>query len=195
MAMLGTTSCADGQGPRPIAGGSPDATVAPTNSTAVPASTVPAMPNESAAEALRQARRYQLPDPVGSLQRTGGLAPHMLAPGNHVADSLGIEVTLATDEWWRLEREEPGSFSLTRPDAIVGAAVPAVVFLRPVGLAPASRVGDAELYPGEYTVSPDDLGAWLDDVDQLAVLGSGTVSVGGRDSTWFDVDVVDGARV
>ncbi len=156
-------------------------------------STAPSMPNERSARALQQARRYQFPDPIGALQREHGLAPTMLPPGRHTTDSLGIEVTLDLDRWWRLEWEEPGSFALTRPDAALGGGAPRIVFLRPVGLAPITRVGDADLFSGEHTSPPDDLGAWIDEVDQLMVQDTGALSVGGRDALWYDAAVVDGS--
>lgn len=190
---LGVTgACTGDRDARGRAGGPDDGVVRAEPLPTIPA-IVPAMPSEPSAELLRQERRYQFPDPFGSLQLEHGVAPVMLPPGEHVADSLGIEVTLRLDRWWRLEAEEPGSFWITRPDAPVGGLLPAVVFLRPRALAPINRVGDVDLFRGEHTLPPDDLGGWLDQVDQIEVLDRGDASVGGRDGSWFDIDVVDDA--
>ena len=119
--------------------------------------------------------------------------PRNWDPASTSRTRLGIETTLRLDRWWRLEAEEVGSFWLTRPDAPVGGLLPVVVFLRPVGLAPVTRVAEADFTRGEHSVPPDDLGGWLDAVPQLEVLDRGSITVGDRVGEWFDVDVRDDA--
>lgn len=149
----------------------------------------PRIPNEGSAEVLRQRWLYLRAGPPGPLVVVNGPPPALLGPGLHTTDVLGIETTLALDDWWRLDGEDPGSFFLTRPDTPIDHLLPLVILTRPLGLVDPGRVHDENLLPGGGMVPPDDLGAWLDDVDQIEVLRTGPASAGDRTGTWFDVDV------
>ncbi len=162
--------------------------------TAPPTSTAPTIPHALSPEVYRQERLYIRPDPLGPIAAAHGTPPTLLPPGDHTTDVLGIEATVRLDDWWRLDDEAPGSFTLNRPDAPLDpAATPAIVFERPVGLVAPGRVADDNLLPGEYPFAPDGLvswlGLWLDEVPQIEVLATGEAVAGDRTGWWYEIEV------
>lgn len=151
--------------------------------------TIPTIPTPASVDVLRQRRLYMQPDPLGPLSEAYGVTPVLLPPGEHVTDVLGIELTLDLDRWWRLDNEYPGLVDVTRVDTPIESDNPAVLFARPIGLAEPDDVAAPNALPGDHPVSPEDLGAWLEDVPQIEVVAAGDAMAGDRRGRWYDVDV------
>ena len=179
--VLVAAACSGGG--EPIAGGG--------RTTTGPATTHvrPAIPAEPSAQLLREARLYANPAPIGVVQERVGIAPVILDPGRHTFDELGTEVALTLHDHWRLDAAEPGRVLLTRPDAELESLLPGLVFLRPLGFATPSRAATGTLHPGSSGWELWDLGAWIDAMPQITVLDRGTLPIGERQVSWWDVDV------
>jgi hypothetical protein len=201
-ALLAAGCSASGESSGPA--GASDDTVAVSGSgdsdgrvtlpTVPPPTTAPTISRALSPEVYRQERLYVRPDPLGPLAAANGTPPTLLAPGEHTTDVLGIAVTVRLDEWWRLDDEAPGGFVLNRPDAPLSPdALPAIMFQRPVGLAPPRSVADENLLPGQFTVAPEGdvswLGPWLDEVPQIEVLATGGAVAGDRTGRWYEIGV------
>ena len=120
-----------------------------------------------------------------SIQKQLGVAPLILDPGTYEFDALGTTLTLEFSKHWRLDREAPGSFWLTRPEAELEALLPAVTFHRPIGFADPALAGFDS--PTGWVMQ--DLGEWIEAVPQVVVVDSGDITVGDRAGRWWDIDV------
>lgn len=160
-----------------------------TSTVAPPTTTVPKVPAEPSAQLLRERRVFDDPAPLGAVQEELGVAPVILPPGRWTFGELGIEVTVDTDDFWRLDSAHPGKFVLTRPDAELDVLLPAVLFTRPVGFANPIRAATDSVFPGSSGFDVDDLGEWIDAMPQVAVLDQGRLTLDEREVRWWDVDV------
>ena len=162
-----------------------------TTPTTSPAGTQerPSVPAEPSAQVLRELRLYGDPAPLGAVQEQYGIAPVILDPGAYTFAELGIELTITLPDYWRLEAAEPGKIDLTRPEAELESLLPGLLFLRPVGFADPLRAPTGTLYPGSTGWEPWELNAWIEAMPQLIVLDQGTVTVDGRPTRWWDIDV------
>lgn len=150
----------------------------------------PRVPSEPSAQLLREVRVFGNPAPLGAVQEQLGVAPVVLDLGPMTFDELGISLTLDFPAYWRLDYAQPGTFSITRPDAGLGALLPAVTFHRPIGFAPPPLVASGRLGGGSAAWDPDfELAEWIAAVPQVVVVDQGVIDVDGRSTAWFDVDV------
>ena len=156
--------------------------VAPTTST-----TEPRLPSPASAAIVRQERRYYVPEPLGPLALANGVTPTLLPPGRHTTDVLGIEMALDLDRWWQLTFEAFGTVQMTRTDTPIGGQLPTILFERPVGLVEPRNVAAENLLQGEYPVPPEELGEWLEEVEQIEVLATGEATAGDRTGRWYEV--------
>lgn len=152
-----------------------------------PPTTEPRLPSPASAAIVRQERRYNVPEPIGPLAEIHGVVPALLPPGRHTTDVLGIEMTVELTDWVQLNVERIGTVQMTRTDTPIGLPLPTILFERPIGLAEPRRVADGNLLPGEYPVPPDELGAWLDEVEQIEVIETGEAVAGDRTGRWYEV--------
>jgi hypothetical protein len=145
----------------------------------------PTIPSEASAQVIRETRLFGDPAPLMSIQQQLGVAPLILDPGTYGFDALGTHLTLEFPKHWRLDREAPGTFWLTRPDAEFEALLPGVGFHRPTGFADPALAG----FDGPPTWIMQDLGEWIDAVPQIVVVDSGDIAIGDREGFWWDIDV------
>ena len=145
----------------------------------------PTIPSEASAQVIRETRLFGDPAPLMSIQQQLGVAPLILDPGTYEFDSLGTHLTLEFPKHWRLDREAPGTFWLTRPEAELEALLPAVTFHRPIGFADPPLAG----FDGPPSWVMQDVGEWIDALPQIVVVDSGDIAIGDREGFWWDIDV------
>lgn len=128
----------------------------------------------------------------GDLEDQYGTAPLVLGPGAYSSEQLGTPMTISTDEPIRLRVEAPGAIVIDDPAFERPGGGPALLFLRPSGVATPSALADPRAGDLRGLVSdplPEDFIAWLQALDQTKVSEPVSGTIGGYETHQVTVTV------
>lgn len=90
------------------------------------------------------------------------------------------------------------SILITRDASLDDEVLGEVIFMAPFGVMPPEQAGIHQPHeppvPDTAVPVPDDLGAWLESIEQVEITSTGSVDVAAGSATWYDFIVSDGAQ-